>query len=70
MQAIGVLMTVLAFSVALGASPVSAGGIQDEINQAATIMGRFQAVTPEDILSGKITPPAGAERLRQVLAKY
>jgi SH3 domain-containing YSC84-like protein 1 len=29
-----------------------------------------RAVSPEDILSGKIAPPAGAERLRKVLAKY
>ncbi len=29
-----------------------------------------RAVSPEDILSGKITPPAGAEKLRKVLAKY
>jgi lipid-binding SYLF domain-containing protein len=27
-------------------------------------------VNPEDVLSGKIAPPAGAERLRRVLAKY
>jgi len=27
-------------------------------------------VSPEDILSGKIAPPSGAERLRKVLTKY
>ena len=27
-------------------------------------------VSPEDILSGKVAPPAGADRLRKVLAKY
>jgi len=29
-----------------------------------------RAVSPEDILSGKVTPPAGAEKLRKMLAKY
>jgi lipid-binding SYLF domain-containing protein len=41
-------------------------GVRNDAN--AAYYGR--AVTPEDILSGKIRPPAGADRLRKVLAKY
>jgi len=41
-------------------------GVRNDAN--AAYYGR--TVTPEDILSGKIRPPAGADRLRKVLAKY
>jgi lipid-binding SYLF domain-containing protein len=41
-------------------------GVRNDAN--AAYYGR--AVTPEDILSGKIRPPTGADRLRKVLAKY
>jgi len=49
MQVIWVLMSVLAFSMALVASPVSAEGLQDEVDQAATIIERFQAVPEKAI---------------------
>jgi len=41
-------------------------GTRNDAN--AAYYGR--AVSPEDILSGKVTPPAGAEKLRKMLAKY
>jgi len=41
-------------------------GTRNDAN--AAYYGR--AVSPEDILSGKVTPPAGAEKLRQMLARY
>ena len=41
-------------------------GTRNDAN--AAYYGR--AVGPEDILSGKVTPPAGAEKLRKMLAKY
>jgi SH3 domain-containing YSC84-like protein 1 len=41
-------------------------GTRNDTN--AAYYGR--AVSPGDILSGKVTPPARAERLRKVLAKY
>jgi len=49
MQAIWVLMSMLAFSLALVASPASAEGLQDEVDQAATIIERFQAVPEKGI---------------------
>lgn len=49
MQVIWVLMSVLACSMALVASPVSAEGLQDEVDQAATIIERFQAVPEQAI---------------------
>jgi len=49
MQAIWVLMSILAFSMALVASPASAEGLQDEVDQAATIIERFQAVPEKGI---------------------
>jgi SH3 domain-containing YSC84-like protein 1 len=48
MRAIYVLMAVLAFSIVLGASPVYAD-LQDDVDQAATIIERFQAV-PENAI--------------------
>ena len=41
-------------------------GTRNDAN--ATYYGR--TVNPEDILSGKVTPPAGAEKLRKMLARY
>jgi len=41
-------------------------GVRDEVNQG--YYGR--AVTANDILSGKVPPPAGAGRLLSVLSKY
>jgi len=41
-------------------------GTRNDAN--AAYYGR--ALSPEDILSGKVAPPAGAERLRKVLVKY
>ena len=41
-------------------------GARNDAN--AAYYGR--AVSAEDLLSGKVAPPAGAERLRKVLAKY
>jgi len=41
-------------------------GTRNDAN--AAYYGR--AVSPEDILSGKVTPPAGAEKLRKMLARY
>ena len=41
-------------------------GTRNDAN--AAYYGR--AVSAEDILSGQVAPPAGAERLRKVLAKY
>jgi len=49
MQAIWVLMSILAFSMAPVASPASAEGLQDEVDQAATIIERFQAVPEKGI---------------------
>lgn len=49
MQVIWVLMSILAFSMALVASPASAEGLQDEVDQAATIIERFQAVPEKGI---------------------
>jgi len=57
MQVIWVLMSVLACSVALVASPVSAEGLQDEVDQAATIIERFQAV-PEKALPAAVLKDA------------
>jgi SH3 domain-containing YSC84-like protein 1 len=47
-RAIYVLMAVLVFSVILGASPVYAD-MQDDVDQAATIIERFQAVPEKAI---------------------
>ena len=57
MQVIWVLMSVLACSMALVASPVSAEGLQDEVDQAATIIERFQAV-PEKALPAAVLKDA------------
>ena len=48
MRAIYALMAVLVFSVILGAFPVYAD-MQDDVDQAATIIERFQAV-PENAI--------------------
>jgi len=48
MRVIYVLMAVLAFSIVLGASPVYAD-LQDDVDQAATIIERFQAI-PENAI--------------------
>jgi lipid-binding SYLF domain-containing protein len=42
-------MSILAFSMALVVSPASAEGLQDEVDQAATIIERFQAVPEKGI---------------------
>jgi lipid-binding SYLF domain-containing protein len=47
-RAISVLMAVLVFSVVLGVSPVYAD-LQDDVDQAATIIERFQAVPEKAI---------------------
>lgn len=57
MQVIWVLMSVLACSMALVASPVSAEGLQDEVDQATTIIERFQAV-PEKALPAAVLKDA------------
>lgn len=57
MQVIWVLMSVLAFSMALVASPVSAEGLQDEVDQAATIVERFQAM-PEKAIPAAVLKDA------------
>jgi len=49
MRAICIWMVVLAFGMALSATPVCAEGLQDDVNQAATIIGRFQAVPEKGI---------------------
>lgn len=49
MKAIWVLISMLAFSMALATSPASAEGPQDEVDQAATIIERFQAVPEKAI---------------------
>jgi len=49
MRSIWIVMTALACGVALSSSSVSAGGLQDEVNQAATIIERFQAVPEKAI---------------------
>ena len=49
MRAICLWLVVLAFGMALSATPVFAKGLQDDVNQAATIIGRFQAVPEKGI---------------------
>jgi len=49
MRAICIWMVVLAFGMALSATPVLAAGLQDDVNQAATIIERFQAVPEKSI---------------------
>ena len=49
MRTIDVLMAILVFSVMLGSPPVYAD-MQDDVDQAATIIERFQAV-PENAIS-------------------
>jgi len=44
MRAICIWTVVLAFGITLSATPVFAEGLQDDVNQAATIIERFQAV--------------------------
>jgi len=39
----------LAFGITLSAAPVFAKGLQDDVNQAATIIDRFQAVPEKGI---------------------
>ena len=48
MRTIYVLMAILVFSVMLGAPPVYAD-MQDDVDQAATIIERFQAVPEKAI---------------------
>ena len=49
MRAICIWMVVLAFGMALSATPVLAAGLQDDVNQAATILERFQALPEKGI---------------------
>jgi len=49
MKAIWVLISMLAFSTILAVSPASAEGLQDEVDQAATIIERFRAVPEKAI---------------------
>src|SRR5712691_4185792 len=49
MRAICLWIVVLACGMALSATPVLAAGLQDDINQAATIIERFQAVPEKAI---------------------
>jgi len=49
MRAICLWIVVLACGMALSATPVLAAGLQDDINQAATIIERFQAVPEKGI---------------------
>ena len=66
MQVIWVLMSVLACSMALVASPVSAEGLQDEVDQAATIIERFQAV-PEQAIPAAVLKDAKGLALMTVI---
>jgi len=49
MRAICLWIVVLVCGMALSATPVLAAGLQDDINQAATIIERFQAVPEKGI---------------------
>ena len=49
MRAICIWTVVLAFGITLSATPVFAKGLQDDVNQAATIIERFQAVPEKGI---------------------
>ena len=66
MQVIWVLMSVLACSMALVASPVSAEGLQDEVDQAATIIERFQAV-PEQAIPAAVLKDAKGVAIMTVI---
>jgi len=70
MQAIWVLMSMLAFSVALVASPVSAAGLQDEVDQAATIIERFQAVPEKGIPEAVLKDAKGVAIMTVIKAGF
>lgn len=70
MQVIWVLMSVLAFSMALVASPVSAEGLQDEVDQAATIIERFQAMPEKAIPAAVLKDAKGLAIMTVVKAGF
>jgi len=65
MRVIYVLMAVLAFSIVLGASPVYAD-LQDDVDQAATIIERFQAI-PENAIPQAVLKDARGLAIMTVL---
>ncbi len=70
MQVIWVLMSVLALSMALVASPASADGLQDEVNQAATIIERFQAVPEKGIPEAVLKDAKGVAIMTVIKAGF
>ena len=68
MKVIYVLIAVLAFSVVLGSSPVYAD-LQDDVDQAATIIERFQAV-PEKAIPQAVLKDARAWLMTVIKAGF
>ena len=70
MRMIYVLMAVLAFgAILLGASPVSAG-MQEDVDQAATIIERFQAVPEKAIPQAVLRDARGLALMTVIKAGF
>jgi len=63
-------MVVLAFGLALSATTVCAEGLQDDVNQAATIIGRFQAVPEKGIPRAVLKDARGLAILTVIKAGF
>src|SRR5712692_8677448 len=70
MRPIGVGMAGLTFGMALSATTVLAKGLQDDVNQAATIIERFQAVPEKGLPRTVLKDARGAAILTVIKAGF
>jgi len=70
MRAICLWLVVLACGMALRATPVLAAGLQDDVNQAATIIERFQAVPEKGIPRAVLKDARGVAILTVIKAGF
>jgi lipid-binding SYLF domain-containing protein len=70
MRAICLWIIVLACGMALSATPVFAKGLQDDVNQAATIIERFQAVPEKGIPRAVLKDAKGLAILTVIKAGF
>lgn len=70
MQVIALLVAVLILSLVSGAAPVLAEGLQDDINQAATILKRFQAMPEQEIPKAVLKDARGLAILTVIKAGF
>jgi lipid-binding SYLF domain-containing protein len=70
MRATCLWLAVLAFGIALSATSVFAAGLQDDVNQAATIIERFQAVPEKGIPRSALKDARGVAILTVIKAGF